>query len=81
MWEPAHLDGRTLVIIRPQGGIFGGFEAVASGRLTYDGRQVELVAASETIPISDAESGAVQPVLPQTRIAVCRGFDLFLLRD
>ena len=81
MWYPAHIDGRTLVIIQPRPSVFGGYESVESGMLEYDGEVLHLVGAHGSRALLNAELESLQPVVPHSGIAVCHGFDFFLLRS
>lgn len=80
MWHPAHVDGRTLVVIRQRKSLCGGFDVVESGRLQHDGKLLELVGDHGSRVLSNAELNALQLVVPQSRMKVCRGFDFFLLQ-
>ena len=80
MWDPADIDGRTLVIIRPKTSFLGGYDVVESGLLEDDGEVLHLVGDHGSRAVTDAERESLQPVVQQNKIAVCRGFDFFLLR-
>ena len=82
MWHPAHIDGRTLVILRDRSTRFRSqWEVAAAGWLEFDG---------ETLTLSDEHSGIervvqeleleqFQPVSERNRIPCCQGFDFFLI--
>ena len=76
MFYPAHIDGRTLVILTQTR---RGFRSIVSGRLSYDGETLSLVCDDAIRSISDDELAAFQPVSANSRISECRGFDFFLL--
>jgi hypothetical protein len=76
--HPAHVDGRTLIVIRRT---TMGYKSLQSGRLSHDGRQLTLVGEHGEIAITDRELAELQPVVPSNQISACRGFDFFLLRD
>jgi len=80
MWHPAHVDGRTLVVIRHRKSLFGGFDVVESGRLQHDGKLLELVGDHGSRVLSKAELNALQLVVPQSRIKECQGFDFSLIQ-
>ena len=80
MWHPAHVDGRTLVVIRPSKSCLGGYDVVESGMLEDDGEVLHLVGAHGSRAVTEGERESLQPVVQQTGIAVCRGFNFFLLR-
>jgi hypothetical protein len=80
MWNPAHVDGRTLVVIRPRKSLLGGYEVIESGRLSHEGDALRLVGDRSSRVVTDAELQALQPVVQKSHIAACRGFDFFLLR-
>jgi len=73
MWHPAHIDGRTLVVIRPKKSFLGGYDVIESGVL-------HLVGDHGSRVVTDAEREALQPVVQESEIPACRGFDFFLLR-
>jgi hypothetical protein len=82
VFQPAHVDGRSLVILRRRRRRVGwAFSVAASGRLEHDGEVLSLVGNGPPRVITDRELAAVMPVKPDTRIAECRGFDLFLIVD
>ena len=81
MWYPAHVDGRTLVVIRRRKSLFGGYDVIESGVLEHDGESLHLVGDRGARVLTRAELDSVQPVAPRSRIAACRGFDFFLLRS
>lgn len=53
---------------------------IESGVLEHDGKVVHLVGDKGSRIVTDVELESLQPVVPRTRIAACRGFDFFLLR-
>ena len=79
MWHPAHVDGRSLVVLRPRASILGGHDVVESGLLANYGDELRLVSDGTERVISEAELAQLQPVTPQNRIAACRSFDFFLM--
>ena len=80
MWHPGHVDGRTLVVIRPKKSFLGGYDVVESGLLEHDGAVLHLVGDHGSRTVTDAERDSLQPVVQQTQIAACCGFDFFLVR-
>ncbi len=81
MWQAAHIDGRTLVVIRPRKSSLGGYDVVESGMMRHDGEVLHLVGDNGSRAVTDAEMESLQPVTPQSDIPACRGFDFFLLRS
>lgn len=77
MFQPAQIDGRTVVVLRPEG---HGHVVVESGRLTFDGDEVSLVAGDSRRSFSDTEIDSLKLVVAGNRIPECHGFDLFLIR-
>ena len=80
MFQPAHVDGRTLVVLQPRESILGGYSVVESGRLEHDGEELRLVGDVGCRLVSDDELGEFQPVTSQNRIAACTSFDFFIVR-
>jgi hypothetical protein len=80
MWHPAHIDGRTLVVIRPRQSMLGGYEVIESGMLEHDGEVLRLVGDHGARAVTNEELRSLQPVVPRSKIGACRGFDFFLLR-
>jgi hypothetical protein len=80
MWQPAHIDGRTLVVIRPRKSVLGGYDVIESGVMQHDGEVLYLVGDHGSRAVTKSELGSLQPVVPQSSIAVCRGFDFCLIR-
>jgi hypothetical protein len=78
--HPTEIDGRTLVVIRARRSLLGGYDVVESGMLEHDGEVLHLVGDHGSRAVTDAELGSLQPVVQQSIISVCRGFDFFLLR-
>jgi hypothetical protein len=78
MLHPAHVDGRSLVILRQQG---NRFSVVASGQLEHDGETLTLVGDGQQRVLTEQDLASVMVVRPDTRIAMCRGFDLFLIEE
>lgn len=79
MWNPAHIDGRTPVVIRPRTSLRGGYDVIESGTLKHDGQLLHLVSEHRSRAVMEAELRSLQNVVPQSRIRACRGFDFFLL--
>jgi hypothetical protein len=80
MWHPAHIDGRTLVVIRARKSLLRGYDVIESGMLEHDGEVLHLVGDNGSRAVTDAELESLQPVVQQSGISACRGFDFFLLR-
>jgi len=83
MFQPSHIDGRTLVVLRVHSGFFATrFEVVANGLLEFDGDALELVDVAGTrLATSDEMRERIKSVTRTNRIAECLGFDLFLILD
>jgi hypothetical protein len=77
MWYPAHIDGCSLVVLRPRGSILGGYDVVESGCLEYDGQELRLASDGGSRVVTQAELAELQPVAAQNRIAACQSFDFF----
>jgi hypothetical protein len=78
MHHPAHIDGRTVVLIYRDGRHYKAFE---SGRLSYDGTALTLETNSGRRLFSDDEISQIKHVIAENRIAACHGFDFFLLTE
>ena len=76
-FDPAHLDGRTLVMIQHH---VWGYQRIESGRLNYDG-SLMLLCEHDLVgrPITPDELASIRPVLPTSRIPQCRGYDFYLV--
>lgn len=74
--HPSIVDGRSLVVLRQKR---TGFSIVEKGVLEHDGNSLCLVDGGDSRIITDVELSATQIVRADTRIAACRGFDLFLI--
>jgi hypothetical protein len=81
MLQPAHIDGRALVVLRPRKSLLGGYDVIESGMMQHDGEVIRLVGDHGSRVVTDAEIQSLQPVAPHSGMAACRGFDLFLLRS
>ncbi len=78
MHHPAHIDGRSVVILR-QGRL--GFRVLESGILSYDGRTLTLGEDESRRLFSDDELQGLMPVVAGSHIPECRDFDFFLLSE
>ena len=78
MLHPAHIDGRSVVILR-QGR--RGFHVLESGMLSYDGQTLTLGEDESRRVFTDDELQSLMPVVEGSRIPECRGFDFFLLSE
>jgi hypothetical protein len=78
MHHPAHIDGRSVVLLR-QGR--RGFHVLESGMLSYDGQTLTLGEGESRRVFTDDELQSLWPVVEGSRIPECRGFDFFLLSD
>jgi hypothetical protein len=78
MHHPAHIDGRSVVILR-QGR--RGFRVLESGILSYDGQTLSLGEGESRRVFSDDEWHSLMPVAAGSRIPECRDFDFFLLSE
>ena len=78
MYQPAHVDGRSVVILRKDR---RGFHVLEKGRLSYDGQELLLILDTSQRPFTESELDALMPVAAGSRIAECRGFDFFLLAE
>jgi hypothetical protein len=82
MFHPVDVDGRSLVVLRRWKRLLGSqFTVVASGRLEHDGETLTLVGNDDRRAVSDQELRDFMVVNPDTQIAECRGFDLFLIQE
>lgn len=82
MLHPIEVDGRTLVILRRSSRWLGSqFIVETSGRLEFDGETLTLVGDNVQWDITKEELASLMTVKPDTLIAECRGFDLFLVLD
>lgn len=77
MYQPAHIDGRTVVVLRSAG---RGYSIVESGRLEFDGEELSLLSEDSKRSFSDREIDSLKLVVAGNRIPECQGFDLFLIR-
>jgi hypothetical protein len=80
MWNPVHVDGRTLIVLIQRDSFVGGYDVVASGELKYDGQELRLASEAGSRVVSDEELAALQPVTSQNHISACGLFDFFLLQ-
>jgi hypothetical protein len=78
MHQPAHIDGRSLVVLR-QGR--WGFHALESGILSYDGQTLSLGEGESRRALADGELQSLMPVAPGNRIPECQGFDFYLIAE
>jgi hypothetical protein len=78
MFPPAHIDGRTVVILVQEP---LGFHLVESGRLAHDGESLWLGEGESTRLFTDEERAALMIVGTNNRIPECRGFDFFVLKQ
>jgi hypothetical protein len=78
MHHPAHIDGRSVVILR-QGR--RGFHVLESGLLSYDGQTLTLGEDESRRVFTDDELRSLMPVVEGSRIPECHGFDFFLLSE
>jgi hypothetical protein len=76
MHHPAHIDGRSVVILRQ---VRRGFHVLESGILSYDGQTLTLGEDKSRRTFSDDEVQSLMPVVEGSRIPECHGFDFFLL--
>jgi hypothetical protein len=74
--HPSIVDGRSLVVLRQSS---SAFSIVEKGVLEHDGESLYLVDGDDSRTITDAELSSIQIVRADSRIAACRGFDLFLI--
>jgi hypothetical protein len=82
MLHPAHVDGRSLVILRRRSTWSGlKFSVVASGQLEHVGETLTLIGDNSTREITNDELAGFMIVKPDTQIPECRGFDLFLIQE
>ena len=77
MYQPAHIDGRTVVILRREG---HRYTIVESGRLQFDGEDLSLTDGESTRLFSNAECNLLMLVVSDNRIPECRCFDFFLMQ-
>jgi hypothetical protein len=74
--HPSIVDGRSLVVLRQN---TAAFSIAEKGILEHDGVALYLVDGDNSRMMTDEELSSLQMVLPDSRIAACRGFDLFLI--
>src|SRR5262245_5243208 len=72
VYQPHHVDGRSLVILRRQG---NRLSVAASGELHHDGEILELENEGQRRIISDAELASFMAVRDDTLLVMCKGFD------
>ncbi len=79
--HPAHLDGRSLIILRERDTLFrSGFEVVASGDLHFDGETLMLESPDGGIRIvPESECSQILTVTRTNQIPECAGFQLVIL--
>ena len=77
MYNAAHIDGRTVVVLRREG---RGYSIVESGRLEFNGEDLSLVNGDFKRLFTDDEMSLLKLVVAGNRIPQCEGFDLFLIR-
>ncbi|WP_092050502.1 hypothetical protein [Planctomicrobium piriforme] len=78
MHHPAHIDGRTLVILKPT---ILGYKIIEKSRLAYDGNELHLIDGQSSRVITDQELAAVLNVTENCQIRECVGFDFMLFSD
>jgi len=76
--HPSIVDGRSLVVLRQDK---FRFSIVEKGILEHDGELLYLVDGEDSRIVTDAELSSFQIVRQDSRIAACRGFDLFVIVD
>jgi hypothetical protein len=82
LFQPAHIDGRTLIILRRGRSSFGSaFAQAMSGRLEHDGEKLTLVGDCHRRVITEAKLASLMPVNDGNRIPQCHGFDLFMIEE
>ena len=74
--HPSIVDGRSLVVLRQKR---SGFSIVEKGVLEHDGESLYLVDGEDSRLVTDAELSSFQIVRQDSKIAACRGFDLFVI--
>ena len=77
MYHPAHIDGRTVVVLRREG---HSYSIVESGRLEFNGEDLSLVNGDFKRLFTDDEMSLLKLFVAGNRIPQCEGFDLFLIR-
>jgi hypothetical protein len=79
MYQPAHIDGCSLVVLEPTNRLTGQqFAVIARGRFSFDGENLTLrLEDGLEIPFSDKELADVKIVHPQSKIPECLGFNFF----
>ena len=76
MYQPAHIDGRTVIILRSA---WFGFQVVESGRLTFDGETLSLMGDNFERQFLAKEINSLQPVTAGNTIPQCTDFDFFIV--
>jgi len=74
--HPAHIDGRSVVVLRQDR---WGFRVPESGILNYDEQTLSLGEGVSRRDFWDAELQSLMPVAAGRRIPECRGLDFPLL--
>lgn len=74
MYQPAHIDGRTVVVLRRKG---LRYTIMENGTLAFDGEELSLVFGGNRRLFTDAEIALLKLVDPGNRILQCKGFDFF----
>ncbi|MBL8820000.1 MAG: hypothetical protein JNL58_28510 [Planctomyces sp.] len=76
--HPSIVDGCSLVVLRQN---TTAYSVAEKGVLEHDGEALYLVDGDDSRLITDDELSLIKIVRPDSRIAGCRGFDLFLIVD
>ena len=73
---PAHLDGCSVVILQQRDGLLGGFDAVESGWLSFDGERLEIESNRDSSrrEFTDAEQESLIPVSASNHLPQCAGY-------
>ena len=77
LYHPAHIDGRTVVVLRSD---ILGYTIMESGLLKFDGESLSLACGEAKRHFSEQEVELLKPVAAGNRIPECRGFDFFLIQ-
>ena len=77
MYQPAHVDGRSLVLVRQTR---WGYEPIETGFLADDGESLWLEGETgERRRITEDELSRFLQVTGDNRIGPCKGFDFFIM--
>ena len=77
MFYPAHLDGCSVVVLSNER---RGFQFVERGVLSFDGEALSIGDGESRRIFTDLQRDSHIPVVVNSRIPECQGFDFFVLK-